>query len=381
MDRQAWPDDTPHMAVATGIPPGERILWRGGPDPSRALRDWLLHDVSSLLVGGVWIVISIGFFAGMAGGAVLPWILPFLLGVPFVAAVLWLPFAAFRVRRRAAATRYTLTERRLVTESPSGRTDLRLANLPDLRLVRKRDGSGAITFTPAAGAGPDRYLRRVSRLLMMADKPTELMGAVPAVQEVFDLMRSAQAASATAAATPDAPHATSRGSPRATSGPRPPVVDEEAPVARLSFTESAAAVPLWFGAPFLLAGLGLMALAVVGGLAGGGWPLLGLGGFFALVGGALVRGRLQSVRAQARLRAHGRRVTGRVVDIAATGVRANEQELWVVRYAYELVGRSRAGHSPPIPWAHAAGYAAGDEITLLVDAGDPSRSVIADLEV
>ncbi|OGO56440.1 MAG: hypothetical protein A2V85_03535 [Chloroflexi bacterium RBG_16_72_14] len=367
------------MAVATSVPPGERVLWRGGPEPSRAMRDWLLGDAVSLVVGGLWTVISIGFVAGMAGGSVLPWVLPFLIGVPLVAALLWLPFAALRVRRRAAATRYTLTERRLVTESPSGRTDLRLANLPDLRLVRKRDGSGAITFSPPAGAGPDRYLRRMSRLLMMREEPAELMSAVPAVQDVFDLMRSAQASSMGTAS--NAPGETSPDGPRMASGPRSPVVDEEGPVARLSFTESAASVPLWFGGAFLLAGLGVMALAVVGGLAGDGWPLLGLGGFFALIGGALVRGRLRSVRAQGRLRARGRRVTGRVVDVAATGVRANRQEQWVVRYAYEAVGRSHSGHSPPMPWARAAGYAAGDEITLLVDADDPSWSVIAGLEV
>lgn len=375
---------------------GERILWQGAQDPARAVRRWILDSFAVYGPAAVGLVL----FAVMTPDVAEPWALGSYL--PLIAALFGLVFLAIQgsgVIRRARTTTYVLTDRRLIIDRPSGRTELRLANLPDLRLDRAVDGFGSIYFAMPAGSGPNRYVRRWQRALGGQDS-TELLGPVSGVQRAFELMVDAQAHPPVPSPGPagwmsSAPNDTLAGPPTHDGEPSPrprqvvgpgtaptaPVVEPETPVERLSFTESAATVPLWFSLPFLVIGLGLMTAGVIGGLASGGFAIVLLGGLFAVLGGALVRGHLRHERARRRLVRIGLRLDGEVLELAATGIQVNNQEQWIVRYRYEVHGWSLTGHSPPVPWGQAARWAAGDPISLLVDPDDPSTSVIADLEV
>ena len=346
----------------------ERILWQGAPDPARAVRRWAQDVVASYGMAAVGLVLFAVLTSDLAG--------PQLRAayIPLIAILVGLVWAGVQVRsvvRRTRTTTYVLTDRRLVIEQPSGRIELRLANLPELRLGLKGDGYGTIFFARPAGAGLERYARRWQRALGSRDS-TELLGPIPRAQQVFELMLDAQARH---------PLQSDGEAPQRSGFPGgSPIASPEAPLERISFTEAAAEVPLWFSLPFLVIGLGLMAGGVVGGLGSGGIGLLVLGGMFALPGGALVRGRLRHERARRRLEQAGLRVEGRVIELAATGVQVNSDEQWIVRYGYEVRGRPYTGHGAPMPWVGAARWAAGDVISLLVDPVDPSRSVIADLD-
>lgn len=372
--------------VAELAPTDERVLWTGAPDPGLASRDPLIRAggvLARLLVGAGFMVVMLVQTLGVDGLASAGPVLGMLvLGGLIV--VGWTVLSAIGARGDVRATRWTLTDRHLVIEVGSDRTELRLANLPDLRMELERDGVGTISFDLPVGAGPERYLRRIAGPFLGGRTDVGLLRHVPDVQRVYQLIVGAQAGSGPAAAAGDEP--------RFVESAPPPAPPSEAPVARLSFLESAARVPLWFGSAFLVVGLVVIGWAILGMTAGaasitGGIPLLLLGAVFATLGGALAYGRLDVVRTGRRLSSHGLSVPGRVIDIAATGIRVGGAhatddpmtEQWVVRYRYELNGRHFTGHTPPMSWAEAARYAAGDEVTLLVDPDRPARSMLSDL--
>ncbi|HSG85399.1 MAG TPA: DUF3592 domain-containing protein [Candidatus Limnocylindrales bacterium] len=372
--------------VAELAPTDERVLWTGAPDPGLASRDPLIRAggvLARLLVGAGFMVVMLVQTLGVDGLASAGPVLGMLvLGGLIV--VGWTVLSAIGARRDVPATRWTLTDRHLVIEVGSDRTELRLANLPDLRMELERDGVGTISFDLPVGAGPERYLRRIAGPFLGGRADVALLRHVPDVQRVYQLIVGAQAGSGPAAAAGDEP--------RFVESAPPPAPPSEAPVARLSFLESAARVPLWFGSAFLVVGLVVIGWAILGMTAGGasitgGIPLLLLGAVFATLGGALAYGRLDVVRTGRRLSSHGLSVPGRVIDIAATGIRVGGAhatddpmtEQWVVRYRYELNGRHFTGHTPPMSWAEAARYAAGDEVALLVDPDRPARSMLSDL--
>ncbi len=385
VDAGAAPDDTPADMVAALAPIGERILWTGAPDPGLASRDPLVRAGGVLvrfLVGAGFMVVLLVQTLGVGGLASAEPVLSMFVVGGFIV-VGWTVVSAIGARRDVRATRWTLTDRHLIIEVGSDRTELRLANLPDLRMELERGGVGTISFDLPVGAGPERYLRRIAGPFLGGRQDVALLKHVPDVQRVYQLLVGAQAGSGPAAAAGDER--------RFVESAPLPAAPAEAPVARLSFLESAARVPLWFGAAFLVVGLILIAWAILGMIAGGasagaGIPLLGLGAVFATLGGALAYGRLDVTLTERRLSSRGLQVRGQVADIAATGIRVGGSgasvdpmaEQWVVRYRYEALGRRFIGHTPPMSWVEAARYAAGDEVALLVDPDRPVRSMLTD---
>jgi hypothetical protein len=372
--------------VAELAPHDERVLWTGAPDPGLASRAPLIRAGGVLvrfLVGAGFMVVMLVQTVGLSGLASAEPVLSMLvLGGLIV--VGWTVFLAIGARRDVGATRWTLTDRQLIIEVGSDRTELRLANLPDLRMDLERGGAGTISFDLPVGAGLERYLRRIAGPLLGGRQDVPLLQHVPDVQRVYQLIVEAQGRTTPMDVAGDEQRFVGSAPPAA-----PP---SEAPVARLSFHESAARVPLWFGSAFLVVGLVVMGWAILGmtvggASAGGGIPLLGLGAVFATLGGALVYGRLDIVLGERRLRSRGLSVKGQVIDIAATGIRVGGSgasmdpmaEQWVVRYRYVVLGRHFTGHAPPMSWAEAARYAAGDEVALLVDPDRPARSMLGDL--
>ena len=359
-------------AVASGpvsVPIGEQLLWRGSPDPGRLIRRWLRSSAG----GAVLQLVGLAVFLMVAG-----------VFMQFGSSVLWIigPFALVsvvpllrqygRARREARTTSYLLTDQRVLTDGPNGRTDLRLINLPDLRLELHGDGYGSILFTAPLGAGPERYMQRLARWIPQLDDATELLVCIPDAERVMGMLRRAQA---------DVLGARSSGAASSPFVQTPAQVQPEAPVARQSFMRSAAIVPFWFGAAFLIAGLGLLLVVAVSIVSGGtSWAPAIVAGPFALIGALFIRARYLFVRDQRRLRRAAVRVTARVVDVAGTGTQINDVEQWIVRYRFEVRGVEHTGESAMLPWVSVARYAAGDAVEVAYDPDDPSISTLPELE-
>jgi len=344
---------------------GEQVLWRGAPDPGRLFR----RRVFSMAQGTVGQLVGLFIFLVAAGaiaqfGPQVLWLVGPVIGffaISFLVQV-------FQASRAARGVSYLLTDRRLRIVGRGGPTDLRLGNLADLTLQLHGGGVGTIFFTPPSGAGAQRYLRRLARWIPQIDEQNELMTCIPDAERVMGLLKQAQvdAKAAGPAATAAEPSA---GGPSAS-----PI---EGPVARQSFMQAASAAPYWFGAAFLVMGLGASGVFVAAVPPYGSW-LVGLVPLaFAAIGALFLIARYRAGRVRRRLRAGGVRVTGRVRDVAATGTQINDVEQWVVRYTFEVNGFEHGGQSPLLPWAAAAAYAPGDEVEILYDPEDPAISQIS----
>ena len=344
------------MDARTTVPAGERVLWHGAPDVDRVLRRWLRSTLAFL----GWQIVSIVIFLLAAGVVLRAGMLVLLAGFLGIVVVPQL-LSYFGVRRDARQRSYALTDQRLVIVSRTGRQDLRLVNLPDLRLELEGDGYGSILFTPPGGATAQRYLRRLTRFVPQAEDSSVLLTSVPDAERLMGLMRQAQ--SEALAATGPAP------SP-------PTTVPAQAAIAQQPFMRSAGEMPFWFGAGFLV--MGLIVLVWVASVALSGardwWPPAVIGAPFAIIGVVFLRARYVVVRERWRLARAGVRVTARVLDTAATGTQVNDVEQWIVRYRFEVRGREYAGQSALQPWGAVAGFAPGDPIAVLYDPTDPSVS-------
>jgi len=140
---------------------GERLVWRGQPDPSVLFTPADLFLVPfSLLWGGFaifWETSVLGMWGSSAGGGGPPvffalWGVPFvLMGLYFIAGRF--VYKAWRKRR----TFYAVTDRRVLILTRLWRTSLQslyLDQLPGLEKSVRGDGSGSITFgSPSFWAG------------------------------------------------------------------------------------------------------------------------------------------------------------------------------------------------------------------------------------
>ena len=313
-------------------------------------------------------MVGLALFVGAAGiGFRTPLML--WVGLIFVTCILApIPFNARRVRRSAAERSYLLTDQRLLTDTPAGRSDLRLVNLPELGLELHGDGYGSISFTPPSGAGPERNLRRLVRWVPQLEDSANLMDCVPEAERVMQLLRTAQSTALASRSGPAMEATTPSGGP-----------PTDAPVDRQPFMQAASVVPIWVGGIFLVVGLGVLMLVALVGLSGARewWQPALVGVPFALIGALLVRARYRFVRQRRRLLTVGASAGGRVVDVAGTGTQVNDVEQWVVRYRFGVGGVERTGQSAMVPWATAARYAAGDEVEVTYDPTDPSVNTLA----
>ena len=360
---------------AGGVPAGEQVLWRGASNADRVASRWLrsaLQDMVMTLMGLALFVVPLATLTSLGP------FLPLIIGFFAVFYLPQIPIGLLRARRDARERSYVLTDQRVLIQGRDWHRDLRLVNLPDLRLALEGDGFGTITFEPPTGGGPDRYLRRLARWIPQLEDPTALFISIPNAERVMGLMRGAQTDALEAA--PQPPVAQPSGStPMAGDWrqvPGTPAI--EAPVARQSFTRAAGIMPYWFGGAFLGMGLLVMVAGAANGPAGG-WLMALFGAPFAAIGAVFVRARYLKQRLRHRLDSTGVRVTGQVVDAAGTGTAVNDVEQWVVRYRFQAGGVERVGQSDLVPWAAAARFAPGDEVRVVYDPTDPSVSELPDL--
>jgi hypothetical protein len=350
-----------------GVPAGEQVLWRGASDADRVARRWLRSALQNLAMTGLGLAL---FVVPLTTFTSLRQFLPFIIGFFAIFFLPQIPLGFWRARRTARERSYVLTDQRVLIQGSDWHRDLRLVNLPDLRLAPEGDGYGTITFEPPSGGGPDRYLRRVARWIPQLEDPTALLVTIPQAERVMALMSRAQADALAAVRQPS-------GLPPA--GADDPVAQRvpatEAPVARQSFMRAAGVMPYWFGGAFLGMGLLVMLLGAANAAAGGLTALL-FGVPFAAIGAVFVRARYVSLRTRHHLQAFGVRVRGQVVDVAGTGTQVNDVEQWVVRYRFSAGATERDGQSDLVPWATAARFAPGDEVRILYDPADPSLSEI-----
>ena len=350
------------------VPIGEQLLWRGSPDPARLIR----RSLTSSLRGAVLQLAGLAVFLLYAGvftqfGSSVLWIV----GPIVLVLVVPLLLQYGRARREARTTSYLLTDQRLLIDGPGGRRDMRLVNLPDLRLELHDGGFGSILFTAPRGAGPERYVQRLARWIPQLDDARELLVCVPEAERVMGLLGRAQA-DALAAGSSDP-----GSSPLYRAKAAVPV---EAPIARQSFMRSAAVVPFWVGAAFLFVGVGtLLLVAVLAWNSPASWAPAIVAGPFALIGALFGRARYVFVRDERRLRRAGVRVTARVLDVAGTGTQVNDAEQWIVRYRFEVRGVEHTGQSPLLPWVTVAHFAPGDTVHVVYDPANPSLSTMTEL--
>ena len=355
-------------APSGSVPAGERLLWRGSPDLDRVTRRWwasLLRGIAAQLVGLALFFFSTGTLSPLRGADLV------VIGVLVAALVVPQLLRARQPRRFATSTSYLLTDQRLLIDAPHGRRDLRLLNLPDLRLELQGDGFGSILFSPPTGATSERYRRQLSRWIPQMEDQSELLACIPDAARVMSLLNAAQGhalqAGADAAATPGDAAALA-------SGAGPATVPVEAPIARQSFMQAAGVMPIWFGGAFLAMGLFVMWFGLSASRDGSGLLVAGFGLFFALPGALFVRARYLVLREKGRLQSVGVHASGRVLDLAGTGTQVNDAELWIVRYAFEVNGAERRGQSAAVPWESVARFAGGDAVDVVYDPADPSRN-------
>ena len=149
-DATDWDADA---GVSLWLQRGERVLWRGAPDPSRIFsKEDLLLIPFSLLWGGGAIAIAVSAARhGLVSGDVI--LVPFVLvGLYMIAG----RFVAKHWERRR--TRYAITDRRAVVVRSAGRLVSDTPVTAPMKVERGRDGRhGSVAWTlPGATLGRPR---------------------------------------------------------------------------------------------------------------------------------------------------------------------------------------------------------------------------------
>lgn len=198
------------------LDPGETIVWAGQPNAARALRSAL----PILFFAVPWTAFSL-FWTAMAGGAA--WFTakaagpPGLLGVafplfglPFILIGLGMLATPYWAWRSAQKTVYVVTNRRALVGTPSDDgyavkdyAGADLADLADLNLTVRNDGSGTIDFAAVQARQTVRDSDGDKQTLGKGLRP-HTFADIPDVERVYDLLR-ALARSAPAAPLGDAP--------------------------------------------------------------------------------------------------------------------------------------------------------------------------------
>jgi hypothetical protein len=314
-------------------------------------------------------MMAIALLVVQVGGAGLGPLGPVVIAVVVGWLVVSTVFGGARARRPAPVSNYLLTDRRLLVDGPGAHLNLRLTNLPELRLDAEPGGYGSIYFTQPLGAGPEDRMRSVEwmrRWLPGVVEPTLLIEEIADAPRVFDLVRAAQAEAAAAGGANDGD-----------AGSEPsPIVPVRAPVVRTGLRVAAAEAPPWFGALLLIAGLAAAVSA-----AGASVPLLIIvlfPGSFALLGAFFLLSGLNARWRTYRLKAPGPVVPGRVLAVAATGATHNDVEMWVVRFRYEVGGTAYDGQSHQMPWVSAARYGINDPVRVRYRPEQPGVSELID---
>jgi len=357
-------------------PIGERVLWRGQSDPHH-LRRGMLRDAATSLLGQAGTVAVILVIIAGTGSDVLffaPWIIGFIIIFGALPG-LW---SGVRDYRGATKRRYLLTEDRLLIRGGGAPVNVRLVNLPDLRLKGEGNGIGSIMFTEPVGGGPERMIRAISRFVPGSTDPTLLLESIPDAARVLKLMLSAQAAAGTGHQPADAEADETAHDP-VTGRPMPAAdatVATRAPIAHQDLARSMSTTPPWVGG--LMLAIGIAALVLLGFREEGEAALIGIGvgAIFVLMGTLMLAGQLVWRRAQARLNASGVETRARVLDVASTGITDDDEEQWVVRFEFTVLGVPHRGQSTLMPWAQAARYAPGDQVTARYNPDNPENSVL-----
>ncbi|HMS01944.1 MAG TPA: photosynthetic complex putative assembly protein PuhB, partial [Gemmatimonadaceae bacterium] len=145
-------DDAPPVfirGVAHALPPGERLLWQGVPEPGLLARHvfhrWLIVGYFAVMTG-YWVVRTVGT---VEMDAFLP-----MLGIRLGLAVLVVGTVEFLARVIARTTVYAITSKRLVLKI--GMVLPMSINIPfkrvaDAAVGRFRDGSGQIALSLVPG--------------------------------------------------------------------------------------------------------------------------------------------------------------------------------------------------------------------------------------
>jgi hypothetical protein len=133
------------------IRPGERLLWRGAPDPKVSFgpEDLILIPFS-LLWGGFAI-----FWEFQASN--LGWGFGSIWGIPFVLIGLYLIFGRFIYKRwNRRHTRYAISDQRIAVIRKRGRQVQSIARAEPFEVKRRRDGTHATLLWQVPGWQPPR---------------------------------------------------------------------------------------------------------------------------------------------------------------------------------------------------------------------------------
>ena len=166
--------------------PGERILWQGRPDVrSFVWRGWWYLVPFSLLWGGFAIFWEIAAITGRGGLFFVLW------GLPFVGIGLYMIFGRYFVARaEARATRYAITDRRVLIWGGALRrtlTAIELSALPEARLEEGGGGAGTIMFGPSLG-----FRLPPGWPTMGTYRSPAAFQSIPNVREAFDIIQRAR---------------------------------------------------------------------------------------------------------------------------------------------------------------------------------------------
>lgn len=195
------PDD----AITPLLRPGERVLWRGSPDPWRGS---LVTILAGLPFWVVWTGFAI-FWESTAINAGAP--ASFLLwGVPFLALGLYNLGGRIPVDvRTARATTYAVTNRRVIAVRSGLRPrtlEVELLDVISVASESRLTGLGTIRFNPRASFGgslsgiPLAVLERLPASHVQSLLP--VLEAIPEVEQVEDIIDNAIAAQRSAYGNP-----------------------------------------------------------------------------------------------------------------------------------------------------------------------------------
>ena len=177
----------PEQVIGETLTGDERLLWTGRPRQGFLLRpaDALAIPFSLFWAG------FIAFWEISASKGKAPLIMQ-LWGIPFVLIGAHMLVGRFFVDKwQRARTTYGLTSQRAVIVTELFRRNIKslsLRSLADISLTERPDGSGTITFGPAAGAWPQRGIQ----LPGMSAGLTPGFEQIPNARTVFDQIRRAQ---------------------------------------------------------------------------------------------------------------------------------------------------------------------------------------------
>ena len=127
--------------VRSLLHPGESLLWTGRAEKGQLLR---MEDAFLIPFSILWCGFAV-FWEVSAIAAGVPYF--WLVGIPFVFFGLYISVGRFVFQRlRDKKTRYALTDQRIIAKVGSRVNMLELANLPQMNVVLRKDGSGDIRF-------------------------------------------------------------------------------------------------------------------------------------------------------------------------------------------------------------------------------------------